>query len=85
MTASRTVSVLATAGLLLVGCGEDPATTASAPQPTDPREQQARKARALDAVGYDGAAVEQQLRQQITTTDAQQQQLDEARRAAGGQ
>jgi len=71
--------------LVLSACGDETPPTAAEPQPTDPREQQARKAQALDAVGYDGAAVENQLKQQIHTSDAQQQQRDDARRAAGGQ
>lgn len=70
--------------LVLSACGDEAQATVGEPQPTDPREQQARKAQALDAVGYDGAAVENQLKQQIHTSDAQQQQRDDARRAAGG-
>jgi hypothetical protein len=73
------------AGLVaLCGCGEDPPPTPT-PQSTDPRAEQARAAQALNAVGYDGAAVEQNLLRTITTQDDQQAQRDAARRAAAGE
>ena len=67
------------------GCGEEAPPTTAAPQPTDQRAQQARKAQTLDAVGYDGAAVEQTLLRTIKTNDDQQAQRDAARNAAAGE
>jgi hypothetical protein len=70
----------------LAGCGDEPKPqaqqTPAEPPPADAREREVRKARALDAVGYDGAGVERQLRKTIATQDAQQKRLEEAAKAA---
>lgn len=72
--------------LALAGCGDEPKPQAqqapAEPPPADAREREVRKARALDAVGYDGAGVERQLRKTIATQDAQQKRLEEAAKAA---
>jgi hypothetical protein len=80
----RTIPALLPAVLVLAGCGDDPQPQQQQPPPaTDAREHELRKARALDAVGYDGEALERQLRQTIATQEEQQKRLDEAAKAAG--
>jgi hypothetical protein len=83
---SRRTAALPLLLLALAGCGDEPKPqaqqTPAEPPPADAREREIRKARALDAVGYDGAGVERQLRKTIATQDAQQKRLEEAAKAA---
>jgi hypothetical protein len=81
-------SILIVGSIALVGCGDEPAPTSQAKPdapaaPTSERERLINNTQAASAVGYDGDAVKRSVQGMVNTTDRQQQQLDEATKAAG--
>ena len=69
------LSTVGVVALLLTGCGDEPPK----PPKDEPktREEQLAPIGALDAVGYDGEAVKNQVRKTLEIHDAQQKQLQE--------
>jgi len=76
------LSTMSAVALLITGCGEEPPKSAKEGPKT--REEQLAPIGAVNAVGGDGQAVQNQLRQVLEANDANQKRLeDEIRRQNG--
>ena len=80
MTARRTYLIAPL--LLLAGCGDDPAPAAKpAAPPATPLERDLNKVGAASAVGYDGAALQEDVRRTVEAQQRQNAQTEAARAA----